>query len=488
MDPRAYIRCPRASAKARSGMGCGLLLSLAALLAACSMADSQLMLETQAIGCRSGGGSYSLPKSYVAFEVYFTPIGSDPRIGNVSIRLPREYTTTYSTPVTSGNQITTTVTSSLINPAPGVDPASGGNSGVAIIPKPDPERTYCLDYLRSVTSNDTFIVNRNNSLLTQITTSADDKSTEIVSALIQTAFAGISQNPDFPNFGRAAGVPSLGTALKFSGMYDPFDLREVAQVNDAIKRYGLCLFLDGEPIDPLQDDVGAYCEDPLGWRPPTAWLARTRKAGHYVSEVDVDRRLKYAGENAAPRRHSQGIFYRPRLPFTFYLYAKENLKLKNVRGAWKMRGSQTVLLENVAPIFSVGVDRTFFAKRDTTLVFDQGVLKDITITKGSELANAATIPLQIAQSVAALPAQVVKVKIDQNDNRAKLITAQAQLIAAQRMYLNDQKELSNVPPAAATPLASSPGANAALSQCVINCLNTGQGQDTPTCQKACNGG
>jgi hypothetical protein len=372
----------------------------------------------------------------------------------------------------------------LTVPNPDNNPDNANNYGVSVLIQPDPERTYCLDYLASVTSNDTFVVQRDSGILKKITTNADDKSADILQKLIQTAFVGISQNPNF-SIDRSSTAPSLGPTLKFSGAVDPFDHQAVARVNDAIKAYGLCLFLDGEPITPSRDDVQSYCEHPLAWQPPSPWSPDVRHAGRY-NRAPAKRKGMEEETKAGPPSYSQGVFYRPRLPYTYYLYVKDNLKLRNVRGAWKLRGTATVFLENASPIFSVGVDRTFFASRQTTLVFDSGALQDITISKGSELANAATIPLQIAQSIAALPANIVQVKVKQDTSAAELINAQAQLIQAQRQYQKDLQSYNapvpqNAPATGSTNVSSASGG---LSQCVAGCLNSGQGTET-SCQQVC---
>ena len=93
-----------------------------------------------------------------------------------------------------------------------------------------------------------------------------------------------------------------------------------------------------------------------------------------------------------------------------------------------MRGSQAVRLENESPLFQALVDRTFFASRETHLIFDAGVLRDVQIKKPSEVVGFVEIPLVLAQSIVALPAQIVQVRIDQTNNRLKLIEAQNELL------------------------------------------------------------
>jgi hypothetical protein len=150
-------------------------------------------------------------------------------------------------------------------------------------------------------------------------------------------------------------------------------------------------------------------------------------------------------------------FYRPRLPYNYMLLVKKN---KQVAGGWELRGSsETVMLENGSPVFSVPIDRTFFTTRETALAFDDGVLQDVSIKKGSELLGFVQLPLAVAQTVAALPASILQVKIDGTNNRHKLIKAQPDLLAAHQSYatsLRAYQDLEHqVHPAAAA--RSSPG-------------------------------
>ena len=458
---------------------------IAVAIAGCSMVSSSL-LETDSVqpgaDCSSSGGAYSLSRSYLAFEVH----RNDPSNTEEARRHPFV----------------------LKLPAPPSTPSDtqyDSRSGVLVQVKPDPSTIYCLDYLRAMTSNDTFNVGMTNHLLDTITTTADDKSKEIAQNLVQALFVGLSGNPDLdtnnPLF--RAGAPSLGGTLQFTGTFDPFDHEQVNQVNAAINRYGFCMFVEGEPINPRFDNVDAYCEHPLRWRasgpqivPGSGSLkdgnivpASAGGNGAYASEAGSD--LQRAGRDVLPPRYSRGIFYRPRLPHTVYLYVKENLKLKDVRGAWKMRGSSTVLLENASPVFSVAVDRTFFAKRETILAFDSGSLRDITVKKSSELANFVTIPLQIAKGIVALPSAVIMIKVDQDNARGQLIDAQNNLILAQRQLAADKA--ADVPDAAPKASTRSGGersgqfspiaGNIGLGQCVEQCV--AESGNASSCQNFC---
>jgi hypothetical protein len=471
------------------------LAALTGLLAtACSMADSTLLEPTKddTVACRTSGGAYSLSKSYISFEVHKSFSGPTPsddlhRLYPYLLKLPA--------PVVTGTEAEKKAALERAATDPTAEPYLSNRSGVAVVVKPDPETTYCVDYRRSITSDDTYQVTLKNHLLEKIATVADDKSKEILQNLVQALFVGLSGDSDFPGF--RSGRPSLGGELVFTGTVDPFDHTEVNRINHAINRFGFCMFLENEPIDPAHDNVDAYCEAPLKWRPRADWVPKLHHVGHYHGHSSPSRTstgpIETAGQEIAPPKYSRGIFYRPRLPYTYYLYVKENLMLRGVRGAWKMRGATTVMLENAAPVFTVGVDRTFFAKRSTTLVFDQGVLKDVTIEKGSELVNFVTIPLQVARSIAALPSAIIKVNVDQNNNRTQLIEAQDKLIKQLDALQKAKTDLGKLTPAAAEGasrsasnqqfsrgLASSSG----IGQCTEQCQGS-TGKSAANCQKWC---
>ncbi len=442
--------------------GAIVLVAISGLLAACAMSQSTLVSPKDAVGCRSSAGAYNLSKSYIAFDIHKEPTGIGTAQGYF-LRVP-----------------------------------GAPQSGIAVMVKPDPQYTYCLDYLASATSNDTFKVEKDKHILKKISSKADDQSAVIASTLIKTLFVGLSENPNFDQtrtMARSLGRATLGGTLVFSGVIDPFDHDDVNRINDSIRDFGYCLFLEGEPVDPGHDDVDAYCENPIAWarnrsRRITGLHGVPQKASNAPKTIDR------AGQDVAPRNYAQGVFYRPRIGVTYYLYVKENLKLRGVRGAWKMRATATAFLENAAPVFSVGVDRTFFATRETTLDFDQGVLKDVTISKTSEVAGFVTIPLQVAQSVVALPANIIQVKINLTNNNAALVIAQDALVNAKINLANSQRTLAATPVPGATPgggqrsLGDVSGpqsfaANGGYAQCMSPCLSRGPGNSEPACSRYC---
>jgi hypothetical protein len=351
---------------------------LAVFAASCSMSSSTLVDSKAQVGCHSDAGSYFLAKSLLKVKV-------------------RELTADDEASKKAGYYI----------------------ESVKQEVQPDRRYPYCLDYLASSSSNDTFLVKKtaDKSLIKKITSSADDQSQQIASTLIDAAFIGISQNPAFNrNLAQATrasfGGPRIASDnLRFEADYDPFNVHQAAVINDSLNDFGFCLVLEDQTFDSRHAGIDDYCDHPLKYSSREAGLTKAGSGGdHY---------------GLPPKAYTDGLFYRPRLPYNYLLFAKTNRQLP---GGWKLRGTTTIYLENKAPIFAINIDRTFFAKRETTLDFDDGALRDIKIEKGSELVGVVSIPLQIAQSIAALPANIIQVRINNTNNQGKLIEAQTALI------------------------------------------------------------
>jgi hypothetical protein len=289
----------------------------------------------------------------------------------------------------------------------------GELSSITTEHKPDRKHGYCIDYVASPTTDENIFVRKNsNYLLKLVSTDAMDQSTFIIKALINTFFTGLSSSEGY----RSAENPE--TVSSFDLEYDPFDPVLSAVVNDTLSPLGLCLILENQTFDPTTETINSYCSN------PKRVIARQKQfleALRLNEEKPVSQSRNLGGK---------GIFYRPRLPYNYYLFVK-------VRGkpGWKLRETAALQLENVAPIINVGVDRTFFAERHTSLVFDDGALSNVCVYKSSELVNISSIPLTIANDVAALPANVVQMRIDQANNYKALATAQDQLITTQQNHL-----------------------------------------------------
>jgi hypothetical protein len=275
----------------------------------------------------------------------------------------------------------------------------------------DRTRAYCLDFLLSASAEETIIVEKTEKgLLSKVSSRSDDKSGAIAKNLIDAVF-------EAAKLGSGGGARSLrpGPARHavippFKAEYDPLNPGQAAMVNAELRTRGLCLVLWDAALGNA-NSVHEYCDNPL--RNTTREKAMAGAVFH---------------EEATPLpRQTRGLVYRPRLPYNYFLFERRGHQ-------WALRKTVTVLIENRSPVVALGVDRAMFAKRETTIEFHDGALHEIKIDKGSELAGAVEIPLQIANGVAALPGNIVKLQIDNTNKRANLIAAQQRLLEAQRAY------------------------------------------------------
>lgn len=272
----------------------------------------------------------------------------------------------------------------------------------------DRQQGYCLDYLSSPTSDEKIYIKKSpNQLLSLVSTQSIDQSAFILKNFINAFFTALSTGGDF----RAENLQER-VETAFKAEYDPLDVEQSALINASLSKLGICLLLENRTFDPNVETIDQYCNNP---------------GGH----GRLKRQPSHRSERVPVAEGARGILYRPRVPFNYYLFVKNR-----GTGKWRLRQTETIALENDSPVISVGVDRTFFANRRGALVFNEGVLKNVCIYKSSELLEFSTIPLTVANNIAALPTNVLQFKIDNSNNFRELASVEDQLIAAQREHLN----------------------------------------------------
>ena len=280
----------------------------------------------------------------------------------------------------------------------------------------DRDRAYCLDFLLSGTAEESVIVQKSpEGLLQKVSSRSDDKSAQILKNLADTVLT-IARGQG----ARAAGA-AKAEAPAFTVEFDPLNPAEVALINTKLTQHKFCLMLwqvDQAGMRHPSD----YCHDPLG--------GNTRELALNKIGVQAERGPLPPG--------TRGLFYRPRLPYQFFLFERRG-------NDWALMRTAIEEIENRSPVVAIGIDRAFFAKRSTSILFNNGVLTSIEIEKGSELAGAVEVPLHIVNGIAALPAQIVQLKIDNTNRRANLISAQEKLLSAQRAYNADLARINGTP-------------------------------------------
>ena len=351
----------------------GAVIMLLALFG-CSMAKTVSIDEAADVGCESSGGHYSLSRTLISILVSKT---------NGTIKF----------------------------------------EGAGTVPYADTAHTYCLDYLANPTADDIVKIDRSEKgLLQHVSTDALDQSRFILEAIIRTIFVGITGAPGFDP--RASiGDDSKDRKVIFSVEYDPFDAEQTAFVNAGLNKHGFCVVLKGFTFDHRRTTTNRYCDNPLYEvkRAPPRWFTN-----------DGQPLAPRAAEPVTEPKLLRGLLYRPKIAYTYYLFSKKN---KRLPGGWELRSAEAIGLENISPILSVGVDRSFFAQRKTVIHFTDGILQNICVYKTSELEEAINIPFAIASSLVAVPTQFLQVRIDQTNSDRRLVEAETQLLKVQNAHL-----------------------------------------------------
>ncbi|GLQ78856.1 hypothetical protein GCM10007881_23720 [Mesorhizobium huakuii] len=377
-------------------------MGAAAALTSCSVAGSVPVVQyaqlpgTQppaldVVRCASGLGSYSLPKSLLRVTV-MKPESADAPYHTIKIE---------------------------------------GDKRVA-----DNRQTYCLDHLASAFADDTVRVFKEKltgtpvapateatPFLQLVASNAVDQTANIVRKIIRTALILLSGNPGFA--GARAGIESAGATTVVRDLrFDPFDQVEMAEINQSIVPLGFCVVLGDYSYDVDAMTIDAYCAAP---------------------ESTVKRHPSRKAEIAAHQRYlipkpTNGIFYRPRADYPVSVYVKAD---PGSSEHWRLGQKQYFGFENISPVISVGVDRTLFATRRTGLVFDDGVLTDVCLAKGSEAAGFVNIPLDVVYGIIALPTQTIQASVNSSATRKQLLDAQNQLVQAQKVYIDYLQDSGN---------------------------------------------
>jgi hypothetical protein len=284
---------------------------------------------------------------------------------------------------------------------------------------PDRGFPYCLDFLGSAAADDLVVVERTNGLLTHVHANASDKSLEIAESLVNTAIVGVTGNPSAAL--RAARLKFGDTYEVADFIFDPFDRQRLAQINESLGLFGYCIFIDGHTLGPFNDEaIQEYCNK------PTVYQQQFYKAPLLAARDDVI------------RPNFGGIAYRASATRAFYVMRKRD---PGSGSRWLLHASQMLEMPNESPIFSIAVDRSAFVTRDTNLIFNNGVLTNVTISKPSEALAAAGFTLRLAGALIDVPAQIVRVRVQAVNNRKAIIDAQNQLIYTQQQYANTVESL-----------------------------------------------
>jgi hypothetical protein len=334
----------------------------------------------------------------------------------------------------------------------------------------DRNQMYCLDYLASPFADDTVNVIRDPALgvLLRVSSVNDDKTKDVALTALQIGVIAATGNPNVTRKVRIETSAADAPTILADYALDPFDRIKLAEVNAALAgTYGYCAIIDGRTVQG--PDIQSYCNSPLNY-------ARN----HYVPALDDP------PPAIRPEEVGRGILYRPNQTYHLVILRRRDPQSST---PWHIFQTKRIEMPNVSPVFSIGIERSMFVKRTTTLMFDNGVLRDIAIEKPSEVLGFVEIPLRVVQAVIAIPAQIVKVRIKAVNNEQAIADAQAGLIQNQAALANLRSGLldptgagigTRALPIRAAPLPGSRDlSQRAAAICVPQCMASSNPSDCP---------
>lgn len=380
-------------------------LLCAALLSACSVVESSpSFTDATPAGltgnCESEVGSYTLPKTVlrVRYQEYLRPEKADLA-------------------------------------------ASGFDIETAVIGDGDP---MCLDYIGVPTASDDLRIFRGSStdinatdenigaktgILQVVTNKSTDYSGVILRKIVRTIFTVLSGDAEFQPVGEvltgrkllAEGDDKLVIVDVLDLMVDPLDPDDLAQTNAILAKRGLCLVISSYSFDPTRMNANAYCKAP---------------EVSYATAPPIVPELTIEPEEFKPS--TPGLLYRPRRTYNVLIFGKAE---PNGPGDWRLIETEPVQMENLSPVFSLGIDRAMFAEARTAILFEDGDLKAVCTTKGSEALGFIEIPLEVVRSIVRLPTAILKVDINDVLAQQKLADAEQRLLVLQDQLLRKQQDL-----------------------------------------------
>jgi hypothetical protein len=240
----------------------------------------------------------------------------------------------------------------------------------------------------------------------------------------------------------AAGAGTLTPQLEIDVVIDPLNAGDVGQLNQQLNWIGVNLVV-------TPDVLGAAGGGPTLGTPPSWGLDKIK---------------------------NDGILYRPALPYR--LTFTSDPSTAKPRGGTPVPKplpppgivSTTVELPNEAPIMAIDVSRAAFVSNSATIAFNNGMLTDISYNKPSQAQGLVQIPVDLSKQLLSVPndlltiryanvASQAKAQTDQLtnqtailDDRAKLLKAQTDLVAAEKALKQAQQQQvggGNASPAAA---------------------------------------
>ena len=326
----------------------------------------------------------------------------------------------------------------------------------------DKRQTFCLDFLSAFNSNDEIMIEKDaaTGLLKEIYVNADDQ--------LPTIFETVEK--ELTTLSRATVAPTR-EPIKFVDEFDPMRPDDRAVMNARLRDFGICILVNvhGQGYFDLDAEIKRACNRKISSSELTSLVHKTD--------------LGDAGFQVLPEDYQNSILYRPTVTADIYVMRQQSRARPH---KWNIYEKQVLTLIDSNSIHGLHIRRAVFAKRETKLTFEDGVLTTVFVDKGSEIAGFVNIPLSIVRSIVRLPTELIQIRIGEQNSLRELINAQSQLIEAEEALRAQQTSTQT----ASTALIASQNSSsvlslstASLNQCVANCQ--AGGNDGPTCTSSC---
>jgi hypothetical protein len=287
---------------------------------------------------------------------------------------------------------------------------------------PDPDKFYRLDLHLSINADDDFKVEWDGAtgFLKKLTLSSDEKSAQIIETVAKTVITLIS------------GVPSakLGTSpqaraareqdpIVFQQIVDPTNPAAVGELNIQLVPFQRCIWLQPEPVfTPPTSNGNAKAGGTAGlfYRIPRPYRMTTYY-GHYSGNS-----AGIQGQNSTDAHTAQ------------------NRDASTCAG--DVVSAYILAIENTSPVMRIDVTRAAFVKSVNTVDFTDGMVTALHVEKPSSSMAIVRVPLDIADAIVSLPAQILQLRIDQTNQRQQLIDAQDKVVTAQKSLIEAEAQLA----------------------------------------------
>jgi len=153
-------------------------------------------------------------------------------------------------------------------------------------------------------------------------------------------------------------------------------------------------------------------------------------------QKNVSMQLPLHAVTGAGKAAFQGIFYRPVIPCKVIIkVALDPSNPSNIS-----RYERMFYFPNKSPVIAFDIKRPAFTTTIKNLTFTQGVLTTIELNKPSGLLEALKIPSAILKSVAGLPLELLKFRVERGTEYEKLLQTQINQISLERKLLDLQMQ------------------------------------------------